>query len=173
MRRAAATAVGALGLKTAIDPLVNLASDRDPTVRRASFDSLRRLREPRVVPMALAALAEPETQVAALRYIAELGAPSEADAVADLAKRSPTAEVLPLAVRTLTEWSRREGLSMAQRPELNHAVAEVQGATGLLVRWEVTTPIASGLAFNSWIARPERPANPSSRRPAVRADGRS
>src|SRR5262249_27326716 len=59
----------------------------------------------------------------------------------DLAKRSPTAEILPLAVRILTRWSQDRRLAPARRLELDRAVADVQGATGLLVRWEVTAPI--------------------------------
>jgi len=38
----AATAVGAMGLRTAIDPLIDFdARIADPAVRRASLDSLR------------------------------------------------------------------------------------------------------------------------------------
>jgi putative heme-binding domain-containing protein len=62
--------------------------------------------------------------------------------VADLAKRSPTSEILPLVVRTLTEWSRRHTVPPEQRNGLAQAVADVQGATGLLVRWEAIGPIS-------------------------------
>ncbi len=151
VRRAAAMAVGALGLSRAIDPLVELTRDRDPAVRRASLDSLRRLHEPRVVPLAVAMLADPETRSAALACIAELGGPREGAALADLAKRHPTAETLPLVVRALTDWSRRTNVP-AERPGLDHAVADVQGATGLLVRWEVTGPIPAGEA-RSFLSR--------------------
>jgi len=151
VRRAAAMAVGALRLSSAIDPLINLAHDRDPAVRRASLDSLRRLHEPRVVPLAVTMLADPETRSAALLCIAELGGPLQVAALTDLAKRHPTAEVLPLVVRALTDWSRRTSVP-PERLGLDHAVADVQGATGLLVRWEVTGPIPSGEA-DSFVSR--------------------
>jgi putative membrane-bound dehydrogenase-like protein len=148
VRSAAAMAAGALGLKTAIDRLVELTRDRDAAVRRASLDSLRRLRAPRAVPLAVTALTDPETRSAALLCVTELGGPLQGVVVADMAKRSPTAEILPLAVRTLTEWSRRNTVRPEQRLELDRAVAEVQGATGLLARWEVTGPIPSNMAIS-------------------------
>jgi putative heme-binding domain-containing protein len=72
--------------------------------------------------------------------------------VADLAKRSPTSEILPLVVRTLTEWSLRHTVTPEQRNGLAQAVADVQGATGLMVRWEAIGPIPSAQAESlfSW-----------------------
>ena len=89
--------------------------------------------------------------------------------MADLAKRSPSAEILPLAVRILTEWGRRPGLSDAERLGLDRAVAEVQGATGLMVRWQVIGPLparsaAALVARADWPGRPlEPPAGDPSR----------
>jgi putative membrane-bound dehydrogenase-like protein len=151
VRRAAALAAGALGLKRAADPLIALASDRDPAMRRACLDSLRRLQEPRIVPLAVTMLADPETRSEALACVAELGSPAQGRALADLAKRTPTAPVLPLVVRTLTGWSRRTNLA-AERLDLDRAVAEIQGATGLLVRWEARGPIPPGGA-ESFVSR--------------------
>jgi putative membrane-bound dehydrogenase-like protein len=151
VRRAAALAAGALDLKEAALLLIHLARDQQPSVRRASLDSLRRLRERRAVPVAVNLLTDPETRSTALGCIAELGGPVEAAAVADLAKRSPTAEILPLAIRTLTGWSQQTSVRQ-ERFDLDHAVAEVQGATGCLVRWEVTGP-ALPKETESFIAR--------------------
>jgi putative membrane-bound dehydrogenase-like protein len=157
VRRAAAMAVGGLDLRKAASALIDLARDRDVSVRSASLDSLRRLHEPRAVPAAITMLADPETRSPALRCIAELGGPREAAAVAELAKRSPTAEILPLAVRTLTGWGQRSG-GCQERFALDHAVADVQGATGCLVRWEVTGPVPAGDAksFRSRSRPPSR-----------------
>jgi putative membrane-bound dehydrogenase-like protein len=138
VRRAAATAAGTLGLRAASDRLLELARDPDPGVRAAGLDALRRLRDARALPLAVAALGDPETQRSALGCVAELGGPDQAEAVADLARRSPTAEILPRAVRALTDWGREQ--DPARAPRLGRAVADVQGATGLLVRWEVTAP---------------------------------
>jgi putative heme-binding domain-containing protein len=138
-------------------------------VRRAGLDAVRRLREPRALPLAVDALADREAQVAALECIAALGGPAQGEAVADLAKRSPTAEVLPLAVRILTDWGRQPGLPDAERLGLDRAVAEVQGGTGLMVRWQVIGPLPEGsaaalVARSDWPGRPsEPPAGDASR----------
>jgi putative membrane-bound dehydrogenase-like protein len=162
VRRAAASAAGTLGLRSTSGVLLGLARDPDPAIRRASLDSLRRVREPRSVPLAVAALADRETQVPALACIAELGGPAQREAVADLAKRSPTAEVLPLAMRILDDWGRRPDLSPAERIGLERAVADVQGATGLMVRWHTLGPIrpdeaTTMVAAAGWPGRPFEP----------------
>jgi putative membrane-bound dehydrogenase-like protein len=141
VRRAAAAAVRTSGLKTAVAQLLNIARDPDPGVRRACLDSLRRLREPRSVPLAVAALSDRDTQLAALACLSDLGGPAQGEAVADLAVRSPTAEILPLALRILTTWSRDPSRSPAQRRALDQAVAGVQGTTGLMARWEMSAPL--------------------------------
>src|SRR5262245_5349407 len=140
VRRAAAAAAGKLGVRDAADALMKLVQDADPAVRRESFTALRLLRESRVVPRAVSALTDPETQVAALRCVSELGGPAQADAVADTAKRNPSSEVLPLVVRTLTRWGEQE---RTQRPELDRRVAELHGASGVLVRWNVSGPLTA------------------------------
>jgi HEAT repeat protein len=122
--RAAAVEVGAALAVAGVGGRARvMLDDPDRGVRRTSLDSLRRLRDPRVVPVTVAALTDRETQLPALACIAELGGPSQADAVADLAKQSPTAEVLPLAVRILTDWGREPGRPTAERLGLDRAVA--------------------------------------------------
>jgi hypothetical protein len=91
------------------------------------------LKEPRAVPVAVAALDDRATQLAALELIGELGGPEQAAAVA---RRAPPADVLAVAVRSLSE-----GVSAATRSELERAVAEIHGATGTLVRWAVSGPV--------------------------------
>jgi putative heme-binding domain-containing protein len=177
VRRTAASAAGTLGLKAAAGPLLELVRDTDAGVRRASLDSLRAMRDPRALPLAVAALADRETQLPALAYVAESGGPAQGGAVAELARRSPTAEVLPLAARILTEWGRRPDLSPAERLALDRAVADVQGATGLLVRWQVLGPVppdaaAALVARAGWPGRPfEAPHGDAARWRAAFATG--
>jgi putative heme-binding domain-containing protein len=121
---------------------VKLAHDPDAAVRRASLEALRLLRDDRAVPLAVAALADRQTTLAALEYLSERGGPDQAAAIAELAKHTPSAEVLAAAVRVLTTWQGKEGVSLAQRGELDRAVSQVHGTGGLLVRWNVKGPLS-------------------------------
>jgi putative membrane-bound dehydrogenase-like protein len=141
VRRAASGAAGKLAARPAIEPLLKLMADPDPAVRRASLDSLRLLREPRVVPLAVAALGDRQLELAALECLAELGGPAQANAVAELAIHNPSAEVPAAAVRVLTAWRDRNGVTATTRQELDRAVAEVHGANGILVRWNTRGPV--------------------------------
>jgi len=132
VRRAAAGAAGKLNLVETTDTLLKLVRDSDPGVRRASPESLLMLKEKKVMPLALAALNDPETQRAALACVSELGGPLQAKALIELARQNSSVEVLPVVVRTLTNWN-----ADAKNAELNQPVAELQGASGMLVRWQV------------------------------------
>jgi putative membrane-bound dehydrogenase-like protein len=138
VRRAAAGAAGKLGVAAAVEPLLKLAKDANPGVRAASLDALRRLKEPRVVPLAVAALDDRLTQLAALECLHALGGPEQGAAVLALARRAPPADVLAVAVRSLSAWSGRDGIAPAKRRELESAIAAVHGATGTLLRWEAS-----------------------------------
>jgi putative membrane-bound dehydrogenase-like protein len=138
VRGAAAAAMGRLGVGAAAPALLKLARDADVRIRRASLESLRLLKEPGAVPLAVSALTDAETRMTALAYLAELGGPEQAGVVVDLARRDPSAEVLPAVLRMLSDWAGRPG---ARRAELDHAAAELQGRSGLLVRWQVAGPL--------------------------------
>ncbi|MBI1914303.1 MAG: HEAT repeat domain-containing protein [Planctomycetes bacterium] len=139
VRRAAAAAAGRLNVRLAAGVLLRLARDADADTRRASLESLRLLKEPRVVPLAVAALGDETTRHAALLCIADLGGPAQAEAVVDLAQRDPSAAVLPLVLRLLTDWAGRPG---AARVELERAGADLQGASGVLARWHIAGPLS-------------------------------
>jgi putative heme-binding domain-containing protein len=131
-------------VKSAAAALLGLARDANADIRRASLESLRLLKEPRSVPLAVAALTDETTRHAALLCIADLGGPAQAEAVVDLARRDPSAEVLPLVLRLLTDWSGRPG---AKRAELERAAADLQGASGVLARWQITGPLSLAAAM--------------------------
>jgi putative membrane-bound dehydrogenase-like protein len=139
VRRAAASAAGRLGVRQAASVLLELARDADGDTRAASLESLRVLKEPRAVPLAVAALADANTRHVALLCIADLGGPGQANAVVELARRDPSAEVLPLVLRLLTDWAARPDASQA---ELDRAAADLQGTSGVLARWHVAGPLS-------------------------------
>jgi putative membrane-bound dehydrogenase-like protein len=160
VRRAAAGAAGKLRVRVATDALLGFAKADDLALRRASLESLRLLKESRAVPLAVSALAHPETQAAALDCIADLGGPEQAKAVVELARRDLSADVLTRVLHLLTTWSEQPGVS---RADLEQAAADLQGSRGILACWHVTGPVpaadAAGLVerFGSAPKAPERP----------------
>lgn len=146
VRRSAAVAAGKLMAKDAVEPLLKLVTDNDPAVRRASFAALRLLNEERALPRAVAALRDGQVHLQALQFVRQLGGPAQATPVTELAKNSPSIEVLDAAVRTLIDWRNRQGTTARMAEELDRAVAEIQGTTGILNRWEVRGPLTADSA---------------------------
>jgi putative membrane-bound dehydrogenase-like protein len=148
VRLAAVVAAGKLEVRNALPRL--LASARhdadDSEIRRASLDALRQLREPRVVPLAVAALADRTTQLSALKCLAEFGGPDQAADVTKVALRNSSSEVLNLAIQMLSSWSRRSELTAERQTELDLSVRELQGASGFLTAWDVVGPLPANAA---------------------------
>lgn len=141
VRRAAAGAAGKLAVSAANETLLKLATETDIGLRLACLESLRLLREPRVVPIAAAALNERALELPALSCLGELGGPEQAPTVAKFAKRQPTIAGLAAAVRVLTGWRDRPAVTADRRDELDRAVAEIHGTSGILARWHVSGPL--------------------------------
>ncbi len=140
VRAAAAAACGSLGVKETADALLRLSEDPDLPVRRRSLEALGRLHEPRALRSALKALdREPEI---ALPYVAEIGGPDQAEAVAQTAMRSRSLEILQTAVQALAKWNQPA------------AVARVQGAAGVVLQW--TPDGKGGFAAELAVAEPFR-----------------
>jgi len=95
------------------------------------------------VPRAVAALADPATEGAALACLADLGGPRQAGKVVEFAKRNLSADVLPPVLRMLTAWAKHPA---ADRPQFDRWVAEVQGTHGTLARWQTAGPLAADAA---------------------------
>jgi putative heme-binding domain-containing protein len=144
VRQAAALAAGRLTISKAVEPLLRLAGDPDPLVRRESLDSLRRLREPRVVPLAKEALADGPCQLVALECLADLGGPAQLEAVTRVVGKNQSLDLLQAVVRALTGWQQKELATSPNLLRLDEAVAGVQGNSGLLLRWQVTGPVPGG-----------------------------
>jgi putative membrane-bound dehydrogenase-like protein len=149
VRRAAARAAGQWRIAAAIPRLLEGARDRDAEVRRASLEALRLLKEPRVVPVALAALADATTHDTAVQCVADLGGPEHAATLAKEVCRQPAPSSVMLVLATLTRWREQ---SPERRAALDDLAAEVQGAAGLLGRWTLRGA-ASPEEAAAWSAR--------------------
>jgi putative membrane-bound dehydrogenase-like protein len=138
VRAAAASAAGRLRVAEATDRLLALAKDASAPVRGRSFEALTRLREPRALPLALKALEQDaENDVPVLEAVAALGSPENGDAVAALAMRSRSPDVLQSAVRALATWKQAA------------AVAKVHGASGTILQWTAGTEDVSATGAES------------------------
>ncbi len=146
VRRAAAAAAAVLPTPSAGESLAGLAGDVDSLVRRAAFDSLRALGDPRAIAQAVPSLAMRDTELAALRYLAAFGGAEHVPAISELAKRNPSAEMLPAAVECLSRWSEASDAPSDARANLLRTIAELQGATGTPVRWETAGPLTPSQA---------------------------
>ncbi|MCE9529158.1 MAG: HEAT repeat domain-containing protein [Planctomycetales bacterium] len=135
VRRAAAMAAGKLEEREVVEPLLKLAADPDPQIRVAAFGSLLILHAPQATALAAASLADVETQVIALKYLREHGDSEFSAPVIDLAKRTPSAVILSNAVPALTRWRFLKGITIEQVAEIDRGIAEIQGASGSLLRW--------------------------------------
>lgn len=167
VRRSAAAAAGKLSIPGTADRLLTLAKDADPMVRRASLDSLRLLKDRRAVPLAVTALTDHQTELTALLCLGELAGAEQAKPVIELARRHPSVEILATTVRVLTDWNRSD-LPTDQRRELDRAVAQLQGTSGTLIRWQLVGPIATAAAQRSLdrFAAGQPPLEESARRAA-------
>jgi putative heme-binding domain-containing protein len=143
VRLAAAKAVGALRAGDAAGALARLASQSDPVLREASFRSLRLLRDPCALELALEALDDQSVHLSALEYVAELGGPEHAEAVAQLARRSPSHQVLATGIRALAHWQDAVGVAPGRKEQIRHLMRELQGTHSRLLHWLVRGPLAA------------------------------
>jgi putative membrane-bound dehydrogenase-like protein len=134
VRRAAASAAGLLHVPETAKLLRTLADESDAGLRRACLDSLRLLKDAGAVRQAVRSLRDLESQPAALRYLEMFGDQAQADAVIAAAKANPAADVLPLVCRMLDKWN---------PSDLDRRLADLQGVTGQLVRWQAIGPLAA------------------------------
>jgi len=131
VRAATAAAVGRLQFRENATQLLATAVDPDALVRRRSLEALTQLRDPRAVAPALRALDRDDPELlAALRCIAEVGGPPQADEIARAAMRSRSTEVLQAAANLLSKWDSGPGL------------AQLQGASGVILGWKVSDFLA-------------------------------
>jgi putative membrane-bound dehydrogenase-like protein len=141
VRRAAAGAAGKLRLTSAADALLKQARDADAAVRHACLDALRQLCEPRVLPLARAALHDRQTARAALECISALSGPEEVAALVELAKHDPMADLIVRIIKVLDAWRRKDDVSSAHRNVCDRAIDEIQGTHGMLLCWKLSDPM--------------------------------
>lgn len=137
VRSAAAFAAGKLAVRPAADALLRLARDANADVRRSALEALRQLREERVLPLAVAALGDPETGLQALECVGQLGGLEQLAAVTELARRQPSTEMLAAVGTVLTNWRGTKEIEAKGRAKLDRAFAEIHGGSGVLLGWFV------------------------------------
>jgi putative heme-binding domain-containing protein len=158
VRAAAAFCAGQV--RVGADGLLDLTKDAEPTVRKAAFDALTYFPQPRAVPLAVAALNDAATRESALRCLGRSGGPQQAKAVVEMARHHPSAEILPLAVSTLWNWTSRA--NDEERSLLERNVAELQGSSGTLVHWHLrgpATPAELQALADKWKVSPKEPVD--------------
>jgi putative heme-binding domain-containing protein len=146
VRLAAAAAAGPLGARAASGALLELAASGAPALRSVALESLRLLREPRAVPLALRALLERESALAALECLGDLGGPEHAAAVLGLAANERSRAVLGAAAGVLRRWEERAA-APAEHALVEDAAARLQGESGILFRWKVAGAAPERLAY--------------------------
>jgi len=166
VRAAAALAAGKLALRSSIDQLLRLTRDGNGNVRGSALEALRRLREPRALPAAVAALSDPETSLKALECVGELGGVEQLSAVTELARRHPSAEVLAGVGKVLASWVARKGLSAEQRQQVEDALAEIHGS-GVLLGWYVRTGSLKETGGDTILKLLDREGLPTGKNPAA------
>jgi putative heme-binding domain-containing protein len=141
VRRAAAVAAGRLQVASAIPALLKLAGDDEASVRCAALESLGQLRAAGAAPLAAAALADRETQLAALVCLVETGGPEHAESVVEMAGSAPPETVVMLSARALATWSAQRDVAAQQRAKMERAIQQIEGSSGLVVQWHVSGPL--------------------------------
>jgi putative membrane-bound dehydrogenase-like protein len=146
VRRAAANLCGKLGHKESLESLLAFANELDFELRSASLDALRKLGEARAIPQAIEALRTPETQIAALNYLADFGGPDQIDVVADSAGKSRSIDVLKAAVGALRSWRQKHPNAEQDLPRLRRAIATIHGESGMPLEWKLSGPVTQKVA---------------------------
>jgi putative membrane-bound dehydrogenase-like protein len=146
VRLAAAAAVGALDAKDAAAPLAAMIAEGGPELQGTCLDSLRALGEPQAVAAAVAALDHAASQRAAVDYLAEFGTPENAGLLTGAAARNRSIEIVGGAVRGLTRYEGQAATGSQVWQELRAAAAQVQGESGIVLRWQVIGPVAAQAA---------------------------
>lgn len=150
VRRAAAEAAGVLSIREAAPTLLKSAGENDPVLRRASLNSLRQLKEPGAVLQATDALGHPETQLAALKYLAEFGTVAQLPAVSKVAETNRASELLAAVGTTLSNWLVTEKLDPekinTERQRIHSAIASLHGDSGTPIVWSMTGPVGAAVA---------------------------
>ncbi|MAD80030.1 MAG: hypothetical protein CMJ50_04195 [Planctomycetaceae bacterium] len=140
VRRTATAVAGTLMVRNAAPLLLKSAADADPELRRVSLESLRQLKDPGAVSLAVDGLPESETQLASLNYLGDFGTARQLDAVANVAATNRSIEVLAAVAGVLGGWLENEQTSLADRKRIHSALARLHGDSGNLIVWSTIGP---------------------------------
>ena len=133
VRLAAVEAVTRLGVASVVDKLLVMATMATMDIRAASLEALNDLNHQSAIEAALANLAHPVTQPAAMRYLELHGGPDQAAAIIDTAKGNPHSSNLRMANAFIDRLAKHP----KQGDVIRDAWAKLQGDTGQLLRWMI------------------------------------
>ena len=142
VRRSAASAAGLLQVTQTAKSLRKFAGSNDPGLCRAALESLKLLKDPRVVPEAVAALNQPATQLAALSYLENHGGPGQIESLTKLAETNRSMDLLTGVVRAFTNWNSKQLQNTQTQQRLERAVATIQSNSGVLLHWSAHGPFS-------------------------------
>ena len=141
VRRSAASVAGALNVHAAAPLLLKMAATDDLLLRSVCLDSLRQLKQPTAVSLAVESLAASETQLAALAYLADFGTALQLDAVDNVAATNRSVEVLSAVGRVFASWLGNRPIAAAEQQRIGDAIARLHGDTGHPIVWSVAGPL--------------------------------
>ena len=141
VRRAAVAAAGELQVAGAADRVLELARDSEPPLRRACLVTLQQLGDDRAVELAVEALSQRDTLLAALEYLADLGGPEQRAPVLRVAESNLDADVHAAIVKMLSSWQERVPLDSNESKSLGTMLARIQWLHGVPLIWSLAGPL--------------------------------
>jgi putative membrane-bound dehydrogenase-like protein len=162
--RDAVLAAGELGMKETEAALLKLGASKDDSLRAAVLTALLALDTGSGTELARQGLADRESLVPALDYLIRWSQPDDLAAIAAVAKHERSSDVLTrVATALVALGEHRRSASTGSddrtrdRKDVRAALADIQGACGTVLSWDVAGPLAPGAAHQLrkplWILR--------------------
>ncbi len=141
VQQEAVIATGRLNAKQHADDVLALLSKSDVSLRGLCLNTLEQLGDERAAAAAVDALREPDLQLPALAYLEAFGDVNQLAEVVAVAESNLSSDIQQASVKTLSSWLDRSPADSGHPDDILQAVANIQGNSGVLLRWSVSAPI--------------------------------